>query len=161
RRSIQYRFIVEFLPTAGTTAAFNFRDWRHVPLAAQNNVTPVAQHWIATIGGMSVILHGNNPEDRMSALDQKRTSELVRIMSDIGLLVCKVVCNTSRSLYPQKQTLELSREMSALCQKRTFRLLLNIIVGGQGCSSSWSITRETSPSPILASHRRRCRAPSR
>src|SRR5262249_16506230 len=115
RRSIQYRFIVEFLPTAGTTAAFNFRDWRHVPLAAQNNVTPVAQHWIATIGGMSVILHGNNPEDRMSALGQKRT----------------------------------------------FRLLLNIIVGGQGCSSSWSITRETSPSPILASHRRRCRAPSR
>src|SRR5262249_8771414 len=40
-------------------------------------------------------------------------------MSDIGLLVCKVVCNTSRSLYPQKQTLELSREMSTLCQKRT------------------------------------------
>src|SRR5262249_174063 len=37
--------------------------------------------------------------------------------------------------------------MSALCQKQTFRLLLDIIVGGQGCSSSWSITRETSPSP--------------
>src|SRR5262249_37164192 len=30
--------------------------------------------------------------------------------------------------------------MSALCQKQTFRLLLDIIVGGQGCSSSWSIT---------------------
>src|SRR5215472_17326101 len=30
--------------------------------------------------------------------------------------------------------------MSALCQKRTFRPLLDIIVGGQGCSSSWSIT---------------------
>src|SRR5215472_7459192 len=41
--------------------------------------------------------------------------------------------------------------MSAVCQKQTFRLLLDIIVGGQGCSSSWSITRETSPSPILAS----------
>jgi hypothetical protein len=40
--SIQYRFIVEFLPAAGTTAAFDFRDWRHVP-----NVTPIAKHWIA------------------------------------------------------------------------------------------------------------------
>jgi len=38
--------------------------------------------------------------------------------------------------------------MSALCQKRTFRLLLDII-GGQGCSSSWSITREISPPAFL------------
>ena len=59
-------------------------------------------------------------------------------------------------LYPQKRTSELSREMSALCQKRTFRLLLDIIVGGQGCSSSWSITRETSPPAISAPGRGRC-----
>src|SRR5262249_11248292 len=52
----------------------------------------------------------------------------------------------------------LSRGMSALCQKQTFRRLLDIIVGGQGCSSSWSITRETSPSEFLASGRRCCRA---
>src|SRR5215468_1455472 len=51
--------------------------------------------------------------------------------------------------------------MSALCQKQTFRLLLDIIVGGQGCSSSWSITRETSPSPILASDRSRRRVTDR
>src|SRR6516162_7098454 len=36
-------------------------------------------------------------------------------------------------LYPRKRTLELSRVMSALCQKRTFRPLFDIIVGGQGC----------------------------
>ena len=48
--------------------------------------------------------------------------------------------------------------MSALCQKQTFRPLLDIIVSGQGCSSSWSITHETSPSPISASGSRRCRA---
>jgi tripartite-type tricarboxylate transporter receptor subunit TctC len=41
--------------------------------------------------------------------------------------------------------------MSALCQKQTFRPLLDIIDGGQGCSSSWSITHETSPSKIPAS----------
>jgi tripartite-type tricarboxylate transporter receptor subunit TctC len=35
--------------------------------------------------------------------------------------------------------------------EQTFRPLLGIIVGGQGCSSSWSITRETSPPQILAS----------
>src|SRR5262252_4818897 len=45
--------------------------------------------------------------------------------------------------------------MSALCQKETFRPLLGIIFGGQGCSSSWSITRETSPSEIPASRHRR------
>jgi hypothetical protein len=45
--------------------------------------------------------------------------------------------------------------MSALCQKRTFGPLLDIIVSGQGCSSSWGITRETSPSPISASGSRR------
>src|SRR5262249_39593698 len=45
----------------------------------------------------------------------------------------------------------LGSPMSVLCQKQTLRLLLDIIVGGQGCSSSWSITRETSPSPISAS----------
>src|SRR6516164_4408733 len=44
--------------------------------------------------------------------------------------------------------------MSALCQKRTFRLLLDIIVGGQGCSSSWSITRETSPPKAISVFRR-------
>src|SRR6516162_24425 len=48
--------------------------------------------------------------------------------------------------------------MSALCQKQTFRPLLDIIVGGQGCSSSWSITRETSAPEFLASGRRRCGA---
>ena len=52
--------------------------------------------------------------------------------------------SASCPLYPQKRTLELSGVMSALCQKRTFRPLLGIVVGGQGCSSSWSITRETS-----------------
>jgi hypothetical protein len=30
--------------------------------------------------------------------------------------------------------------MSTLCQKQTFWPLLDIIVGGQGCSNSWSIT---------------------
>src|SRR6516162_2438109 len=45
--------------------------------------------------------------------------------------------------------------MSALCQKQTFRLHLDIIVGGQGCSSSWSITRETSPPAISAPGRGR------
>src|SRR5262249_54862669 len=48
------------------------------------------------------------------------------------------------------------KEMSALCQKQTFRPLLDIIVGGQGCSSSWSITHETSPQTISASCSRRC-----
>jgi hypothetical protein len=38
--------------------------------------------------------------------------------------------------------------MSALCQKQTFRPE-NIIVSGQGCSSLWSITRETSPRRFL------------
>jgi hypothetical protein len=47
---------------------------------------------------------------------------------------------------PEKQTFVSAFVMSALGQKQTFRLLLDIIVGGQGCSSSWSITRETSPS---------------
>ena len=51
-----------------------------------------------------------------------------------------------------------SDRMSALCQKRTFRPLLGIIVGGQGCSSSWSITRETSPPKISASGSGHCRA---
>jgi tripartite-type tricarboxylate transporter receptor subunit TctC len=48
--------------------------------------------------------------------------------------------------------------MSALCQKQTFRPLLDIIAGGQGCSSSWSITRETSPQAISASGSGRCHA---
>ena len=38
-------------------------------------------------------------------------------------------------LYPQKRTSLTTTEMSALCQKQTFRPLLDIIVGGQGCSS--------------------------
>src|SRR6516164_2459660 len=57
-----------------------------------------------------------------------------------------------------KAALTGSPRMAAPCQKQTFRLLLDIIVGGQGCSSSWSITRETSPPEFLASGRRRCRA---
>src|SRR5215471_4594286 len=61
----------------------------------------------------------------------------------------------------QKRTWFSAVVMSALCQKKTFRLLLDIIVGGQGCSSSWSITRETSPSPILASDRSRRRVADR
>src|SRR6516164_4067923 len=64
-------------------------------------------------------------------------------------------------LYPQKRTLGLNRVMSALCQKQTFRPLLDIIVGGQGCSSSWSITRETSPQTISASGSGHRRAPGR
>jgi len=48
-------------------------------------------------------------------------------------------------LYPRKRTLQRAIGMSALCQKQTFGPLLDIIVSGQGCSSSWSITRETSP----------------
>src|SRR4029077_6366445 len=60
-------------------------------------------------------------------------------------------CSRACPLYPQKRTLRSASRMSALCQKQTFRTLLDIIVGGQGCSSSWSITRETSPSPISAS----------
>ena len=43
-------------------------------------------------------------------------------------------------------------------KRQTFRLLLDIIVGGQGCSSSWSITRETYPVAISAPGRGRCRA---
>jgi hypothetical protein len=38
---------------------------------------------------------------------------------------------------------------------------LDIIVGGQGCSSSWSITRETSPPAISAPGRGRYAAPDR
>src|SRR6516164_6651184 len=48
-------------------------------------------------------------------------------------------------LFPRKRTLQRAIGMSALCQKQTFGPLLDIIVSGQGCSSSWSITRETSP----------------
>src|SRR5262249_49311088 len=59
-------------------------------------------------------------------------------------------------LYPRKRTSVECFGMSAKCQKQTFKLLLDIIVGGQGCSSSWSITRETSPPEFLASGRRRC-----
>src|SRR6516164_1950728 len=62
-------------------------------------------------------------------------------------------------LYPRNRTLKLSRAMSALCQKQTFRLPLDIIDGGQGCSNSWSITRETSPPAISAPGRGRCAAP--
>jgi hypothetical protein len=51
--------------------------------------------------------------------------------------------------------------MSALCQKQTFRPLLDIIVGGQACSSSWSITRETSPPTFPASGSGRYAAPDR
>ena len=78
----------------------------------------------------------------MSALGQKQTFKFV-------------------PLYPQKQTFVAATGMSALCQKQTFSLRLDIIVSGQGCSSSWSITRETSPSSILASHSKRCRAVGR
>src|SRR6516225_3474895 len=84
----------------------------------------------------------------MSALGQKRTLAHLRLMS---------------ALPPKADIGTQSRNVRfvpiALCQKRTFRPLLDIIVGGQGCSSSWSITRETSPSPILVSHSRRRRAP--
>src|SRR6516164_5573306 len=64
--------------------------------------------------------------------------------------------SASCPLYPQKRTLIERVRMSALCQKRTFRLLLDIIVGGQGCSSSWCITRETSPPEFSASGCGRC-----
>src|SRR6516162_2124395 len=40
----------------------------------------------------------------------------------------------------QKRTLLIATRMSAMCQKQTFKPLFDIIVGGQGCSSSWSIT---------------------
>src|SRR5215472_11228341 len=58
------------------------------------------------------------------------------------------------SLYPQKRTWITTVVMSALCQKRTFRPALDIIVGGQGCSSSWSITREASPPKAISVSRR-------
>ena len=50
-----------------------------------------------------------------------------------------------------------ARWQCPLCaKKQTFRPLLDIIVGGQGYSSSWIITRETYPPTISASDRRRC-----
>jgi hypothetical protein len=49
----------------------------------------------------------------MSALGQKATS----------------VASAPCPLYPQKRTLELSREMSALCQKQTSAHLLNHLIG--------------------------------
>jgi hypothetical protein len=59
---------------------------------------------------------------------------------------------------PAKRTFAIAVGMSALCHKRTFRPLLDIIVGEQVCSSSWNITRETSPPRILASGSGRRRA---
>jgi hypothetical protein len=35
-----------FCPPQAQPLPLNFRDWRHVPLTAQNNVTVIAQHWI-------------------------------------------------------------------------------------------------------------------
>src|SRR5262245_17025514 len=64
-------------------------------------------------------------------------------------------------LIPQKQTFVRALGTSALCQRQTFRPLLDIIVGGQGCSSSWTITRETSPLQILTSSRCAQRVKSR
>jgi hypothetical protein len=52
----------------------------------------------------------------MADLGQKQTSAHVRVMS----------------LYPRELTLGLSREMSALCHKRTFTALFDHLVSAAG-----------------------------